>query len=492
MSTRTHTQNGQKNARTDARKDGWRKPSPGLLKAAQYAQLGEQLDVPRAKAVGAVKKVSATLGLTVTHRLMLDTLASMTQPQDWETGRRPIVWPSNNLLMDQTGLSCRSVRRNLRLLAEHGLVSMKDSVNGKRWGRRDDDGYIAEAYGIDLSPLAARAQEFEALDMRNREERGLCRSLCNKITIARRVIRSCMEKASEKALNGPWKELKREYERMVSNLSVLDRKSVPSLLDLVDWIDAFRERVEQAFAQAFDEKDRKHENEPAKKSEGEYSKATESGQLLHQMSPMGDSCVPHILTTNQLTSVNSNSLENKANADKPQNQQTSTLLQPTMGAQTDASVSQAEQLDELNTIPWNNGDTPRAAPNGGSGGQIEGERAKSKVEMATIMAACPQFAQMARDLIGGYLKKPNDLLNAAHSMLPVIGISPDAWHVAQQKLGNHAAAAAIALIYEKYANGTISSPGGYLRGMIAKAIKGKLHMDKSFYGQLAQQNKKTA
>jgi replication initiation protein RepC len=45
-----------------------------------------------------------------------------------------------------------------RALIEAGLITMRDSPNGKRYGRRDPKGQIIEAYGFDLarSPRATR------------------------------------------------------------------------------------------------------------------------------------------------------------------------------------------------------------------------------------------------------------------------------------------------------------------------------------------------
>lgn len=63
-------------------------------------------------------------------------------------------------------------------------------------------------------------------------------------------------------------------------------------------------------------------------------------------------------------------------------------------------------------------------------------------------------------------------------------ISEDAWNISQRVLGPHAAAAAIALIFDKYSNGEVSSPGGYLRGIVEKAKSGDLHLARSFYGRL--------
>ncbi len=134
--------------------NGWRKPTPGLAKAEALAQVGERLSISKTQATVATRKVAAVIGLNASDMLLLDTLCAVTQPQDWEEGRRPIVWASNAFLEDQTGFSLRAVQRHTRRLCEAGIISMKDSPNGKRWGRRDDEGFITEAYGFDLAPLA--------------------------------------------------------------------------------------------------------------------------------------------------------------------------------------------------------------------------------------------------------------------------------------------------------------------------------------------------
>jgi hypothetical protein len=48
---------------------------------------------------------------------------------------------------------------------------MRDSPNGKRYGKRDPKGRIVEAYGFDLSPIAARYTEFVRLVEEARAER---------------------------------------------------------------------------------------------------------------------------------------------------------------------------------------------------------------------------------------------------------------------------------------------------------------------------------
>jgi Replication protein C N-terminal domain len=71
------------------------------------------------------------------------------------------------------GLSATQVKEINRHLIELGLVTMKDSPNGKRYGRRHEKTeHIIEAYGFDLSPVAARHGEYLHLAEEERAERA--------------------------------------------------------------------------------------------------------------------------------------------------------------------------------------------------------------------------------------------------------------------------------------------------------------------------------
>ena len=112
----------------------------------------------------------------------VDWLLKFTQPQDWERGGRPIVWPSALLQREALGLSETQAKRLNRCLIEGGLVTMKDSPNGKRYGKRDPKGRIVEptASTWRRSLLAFRSPDpFRALrepDRRRRDEERPSRS----------------------------------------------------------------------------------------------------------------------------------------------------------------------------------------------------------------------------------------------------------------------------------------------------------------------------
>ncbi|WP_299682587.1 plasmid replication protein RepC [uncultured Roseobacter sp.] len=430
---------------------GWRKPTPGLVVAEKHAQAGENLSIPKSQAIVATKKVAAAIGLKSQDLLLLDTFGAITQPQDWEQGRRPIVWASNNFLMEQTGFSLSTLRLHVRRLCEAGLIWMKDSPNGKRYGARDADGYIVEAFGFDLAPLAARAEEFEQLHARLQEERQFCKSLRNTITVTRRVIRAKIEKALESSLRGPWSELQEEYALMLEKLP--KRSAGPDkLLNIVDWFKALQERVEAAFEAAFDWPDKTDAETPVQ----EPSSGTNVVQLNTNIGPRGSENGTHILTTKQPDPVKSNCFEKKHAADvAPENPPPDAVERP----------------DEVDLdISWSTHNRKRS----------------SEVDIPMLMVTCPHFAEMARSLSDGYIRNWNDLHRAASKIRGLAGISEDAWNASQKVLGPQIAAATMALVFDKYSTGEVSSPGGYLRGMVQKAQAGELHLDRSFYGRMSE------
>ena len=142
----------------------------------------------------------------------IDWLFKFTQPQDWGRGGRPIVWPSASLQQAALGLSPSQVKALNRALIDAGLITMKDSPNGKRYGKREHPkGPIVEAYGFDLSPLAARYAEFVRLAEDARAERAEMRRLRRRATIARNGITQILETAAEYGFEGEeWLTLSRE------------------------------------------------------------------------------------------------------------------------------------------------------------------------------------------------------------------------------------------------------------------------------------------
>ena len=206
---------------------GFRRLTPGLLKvdrkAEAFSGLPDGVTTP-GQLLAAFKAAAPRFGVSPRLVHAVDWLFRFTQPQDWAKGGRPIVWPSASMQQDALGLSPTQVKEINRRLIELGLVTMRDSPNGKRYGMRDPKGRIVEAYGFDLSPIAARYAEFVQLAEEGRAERRLMGRLRRRATIARKAIVQILETAAEYDLGGEeWRRLAEDAAALTRALKGVER-----------------------------------------------------------------------------------------------------------------------------------------------------------------------------------------------------------------------------------------------------------------------------
>lgn len=260
----------------EMRPNGWRKMQDQAGVTA-LADAGAALEAAKGRCLVAVKRVAAHIGLKAGDLLLLDTLAAFTQAQDWQAGQRAIVWPSNALLMAQTGFSRSALKRYVRRLSEAGLVAFRDSPNGKRWGHRNGAGDIVEAYGFDLSPLAAQAQRFEDMAREIAAERALCQRLRRRLTGLRRSIRDHLERT--------------DAAQFASRFDVL-RQAAPTRMgsrDLMSLLARFEELLSDI--------------------EAALDLMRDDSEIRTEMGPMGSENGPHLQDTNEQQTVKSNAGE---------------------------------------------------------------------------------------------------------------------------------------------------------------------------------------
>lgn len=143
-----------------------------------------------------------------------------------------IVFPSNRQLQGRAhGMAETTLRGHLAALVVAGLILRRDSANGKRYARRQEakqearqggqDERFSEAYGFDLTPLVARAGEFEALHEEVARERRLIQSLKTRITLHRRDISKMIALGLDEGLTGPWEDYRQLFMGLVTPLRQL-------------------------------------------------------------------------------------------------------------------------------------------------------------------------------------------------------------------------------------------------------------------------------
>lgn len=123
-----------------------------------------------------------------------------------------VVFPSNReLSLRAHGIPASTLRRHIGALVDAGLILRRDSPNGKRYARRAPGGGIEQAFGFDLSPLVASADEMADRAARIVEERRALDALREQITLARRDIAKMLSFGVEQHVEADLPVLHREY-----------------------------------------------------------------------------------------------------------------------------------------------------------------------------------------------------------------------------------------------------------------------------------------
>lgn len=130
-----------------------------------------------------------------------------------------IVFPSNDqLALRAHGMPPTTLRRHLAALVDCGLVIRRDSPNGKRYARKGQGGAIETAFGFDLTPLVARAAEFERLAEEVQAERRALALARERITLYRRDVAKMIAVGLEEDVPADWRGYHAAYLGLVSRI----------------------------------------------------------------------------------------------------------------------------------------------------------------------------------------------------------------------------------------------------------------------------------
>lgn len=158
-------------------------------------------DLTHRQVLTVFKRAAPYLGIPPRLVHAVDTLMSWSRSVDWSDGQRPIVFPSNEKLTQKLGIGVRQVQKLLANAARFGLIAHRDSANGNRIGARGKDGRLIYAYGIDLSPLAVRYEEFAAAAREGVEADLRIKVLRQRLAAARRRIRTLAQLVDDEQID---------------------------------------------------------------------------------------------------------------------------------------------------------------------------------------------------------------------------------------------------------------------------------------------------
>ncbi|MER8396087.1 replication initiation protein RepC [Mesorhizobium sp. M1340] len=166
-----------------------------------------------------IKDARIALGATDRALAILDALLSFHPDTALHGDSELIVWPSNDQLIRRAnGMPPTTLRRHLAVLVECGLIIRRDSPNGKRFARRGQGGEIEQAYGFDISPIVARAEEFKELAEAVRSEKKAFRLVKERLTICRRDIVKMIDAGIEEGVPANWGRVQQAYRAIVGQI----------------------------------------------------------------------------------------------------------------------------------------------------------------------------------------------------------------------------------------------------------------------------------
>jgi replication initiation protein RepC len=324
------------------------------------------------------------------------------------------VFPSNKELSIRAhGMAPATLRRHLACLVDAGLIIRRDSPNGKRFARRGQGGAIEDAFGFDLTPLVARAEEIESLAEEVRAENRAIALLREKITLARRDIAKMIAIGIEEGIPGDWQGFHLRYAtlsgRYARNLIRAELEALASELATL---------------------------------------ATEIRKLLEN----------HVKAKN----MSANESQNERHI---QNQATKIFdLEPGLQEGRAEPSGLNDQEPRAPSAP-----EPEILETSGQRPEQKPGSART-YPLGMVLEACPDIL----DFASGGISSWRDLATTAAVVRSAIGVSPDAWAQALEVLGEHDASIVIAAILQR--GEEIKSAGGYLRVLTAKARAGEFSL----------------
>ncbi len=439
---------------------GRRKITPLQLRAKAAGAAAFTSTTP-GRALAAFKRAEPALGVPAQVVKLMDYLVGRTFPQDWDggPGLGPIAWPSDFELEDRLNVGPSQRKATIRAALDAGYLRLRRSPNGKRYGHRDKQGRITDAYGFDLAPLAERRAEFERLSAEWEARRDEGRRLRREITSTRNHVLSLVDLALAQELAGEdWPAAAAKADALWRGRGT--QRDPLALVPIAARLRALDIHVGEQVAAAL--------------------AAVEHGEIA----PMGTEYRPHFTTTTQLLTAkadtNGPAEVAEAGPDRPiAHEEESSRGQPDQHPAKRPAQAEPTRKAVVGTVMVagvslaQEGATPSCVLRG------------FVVTPLFILEIAPVF----RDWTSSAWPSWDELARVAYDVRGAIGISPHAWGQAWVTFGGDGAITALAAICARHAADQVKSPGGLLRKMVELHQKGTLRLDATLFG-LADKLKK--
>lgn len=343
-----------------------------------------------------------------------------------------------------------TLRRHLASLVSAGLVMRRDSANGKRYARRNEEGEVEQAFGFDLSQLVLRSDEIFAEASRTRRTASEMKALRSEVTIHMRDMRAMLNALGEEGQEG-LAELEEAFEGLSGRLG--RRTSRDELEARLAKLVTLRQRLEACLGLGHQEAGESAEAElaptsvtlpPPSEAEAAEHKCLE--KPMQAKASMGTG------KASKSRKVSANVRQNERHIKKPESESLLEERQEDLGVRDARHQPRPPKVDSCQR------------------GERDAASSARNVTLPGLLKSCPSIADYATAGIQSW----QDLFKAGDVVRRMLGVSDHGWFAACAALGQAGAATAMAVILQRADR--IASPGGYLRSLTAKAQRGALDL----------------
>lgn len=396
-----------------------------LISQAAHSKLDADRSVDKWRLFRSICLARSVLGISDRALAVLNALLSFYPKNELSETNGLVVFPSNaQLSLRCHGMAEATLRRHLASLVAADLLIRKDSPNGKRYARKDEDGAIDEAFGFSIAPLVSRAMEIETIAAEVEAEQQHLRRLRERLTLCRRDIAKLVEAALEEGSPGDWGVIYSEFRTITARIP--RKADAAATAALLDELDDLRSRIITLL-------------------ETQVKSDKTSGNALNSERHIQNSNT-HYLTESELAHEKSKGGERSS--------------------RDDIVLQQTNVVAALNPVSAKAGFDRRGASEGGGAGKSSSPT--THLPLSLVLQACPEIVMFGKE---GRIESWRGLMSAAVVVRSMLGVSPSAYEEASATMGPENAATAIACILER--GGLINSAGGYLRDLTRRCEKGE-------------------
>ncbi len=432
-----------------------------------------------------VLKRAKPAGLTGTLTSHLEFLMGYTRLQDWQAGSSPVVYLTVSAIASRRGISERQVLNIERALNRLGLLCWHDNGNKRRYGHRSADGELKEAYGVNLAPLAALFNDLSDIVEGQEQRARIWKEHKQALLLHKRVLREKLTLMPEHPACEPARQLLLSLPRRIEARFAISR--------LVSW----SKQILNLIASFDETATERGEGVPLEDtlSHAEADEMTSSDEAANtsgrqKTSDRSEIKFRHINTNNTnktLSNERSNASPKRTlpfgNDMKSCETANAEMALEKIKRERHASARQlAFELEDTVQTPLPCPSRQHCFASG-----IE------HISLKQVLAcSSPLLQEMIRAETPAGGPDWKSVIAASKLAASYLGISKPAWQEACHKLGASAAATLI-MIAERRSTDTqrpINSYGGFLRGCLARAEAGDLHLHlhKSVFGLLNKAN----